>query len=77
MDEYVKIKLETYEYFKELEKNKQSKMLAELLGPAITTENLYSGSNVYASFTKVNQAKIEKIIKEVFCISKDDEIVWE
>lgn len=52
-------------------------MLAELLGPAITTENLYSGSNVYASFTKVNQAKTEKIIKEVFCISKDDELVWE
>ncbi|EIA21408.1 hypothetical protein [Listeria fleischmannii] len=78
MDEYVKIKLSTYEYFRELERMKKLNATAESLEPAIKQKIYYStGDNngIVKTFV-VDKIELEKVIKEIYGVSKAI-IKWE
>lgn len=78
MDEYVKIKLSTYEYFRELERMKKLKATAESLEPAVR-EKIYrsmdDNNRIVKNFV-VDKIELEKLIKEVYGVSNAI-IEWE
>jgi hypothetical protein len=71
MDEYVKIKLSTYEYFRELERMKKLKATAELLEPAVKQKIYYSmdDNNRVVKNIVVSKIELENLIKETYGVS--------
>ncbi|MBC1832308.1 hypothetical protein [Listeria seeligeri] len=80
MEEHVTLKLETYEYFKGLERHKQSKTLAELLRPVMVKKPSFDPKSLQFYYTNpktISKEKLENLIKEVFGMSEDTTLEWE
>ncbi|MBC1420100.1 hypothetical protein [Listeria fleischmannii] len=71
MDEYVKIKLSTYEYFRELERIKKLKATAESLEPAVRERICYGmdDNDRIVKILVVNKNELENLIKETYGVS--------
>lgn len=75
MEEYVKLSLDTYEYFRELEQNEILKSLAECVRPCVTDE---TGRPVVEGFryireTTIDQAKLTLLLQKAL----GSNIKWE
>lgn len=57
MEEYVKLSLDTYEYFRELEQNKKLKSLAECVKSCVTNE---TGRPVVEGFRYIREITIDQ-----------------
>ncbi|WP_088825669.1 hypothetical protein [Listeria goaensis] len=65
-----KIKLSTYEYFRELERIKKLKVTAESLELAVKQKIYYSmDNNRVVKNIVANKIELEKLIKEVYGVS--------
>ncbi len=73
MEEYVKLALDKYEYFRELEQNKRLNTLAEAMNPVIERSDrvsIYNGPVEHLLI--VNQAKLKELLEEAFA----SRIIW-
>lgn len=75
MEEYVKLSLDTYEYFRELEQSKKLKSLAECIGSCVTNvTRRYVGDELrYVEETTINQYKLTSMLQKAF----GSNIKWE
>lgn len=67
MEEYVKLSLDKYEYFRELEQNKRLNTLAEAVSPVIGNSVMASTYNgPLERLLIVNQVELKKLLEEAF-----------
>ncbi|MGJ8731406.1 hypothetical protein ACRW9N_13255 [Listeria aquatica] len=67
MEEYVKLSLDKYEYFRELEQNKRLNTLAEAMYPVIQNSVRASTNNgPFERLLIVNQAELKELLEEAF-----------
>lgn len=76
-EEYVKLKLATYEYFREMEKMKHLKDWRELLDEVTNMFHVYGSATSHITAVNVSKEKLENIIKEVYSMSDINSIIWE
>lgn len=76
-EEYVKIKLATYEYFREMEKMKHLKDWRGLLDEISNMFHVYGSATSHITAVNVSKEKLENIIKEVYSMSDSNAIIWE
>ncbi|KAA9534118.1 hypothetical protein [Listeria monocytogenes] len=76
-EEYVKLKLDTYEYFREMEKMKHLKDWRELLDEISDMIRVYGTATTHITSLYVSKEKLENIIKEVYSMSDGNSIIWE
>lgn len=76
-EEYVKLKIATYEYFREMEKMKHLKDWRELLDEITDLFHIYGSARITATSVNVSKEKLENIIKEVYSMSDSNAIIWE
>ncbi|HCQ0905523.1 TPA: hypothetical protein OGZ67_001085 [Listeria monocytogenes] len=79
MDEYVKIKLDTYNRFKEIERNGRLSESAELFEGIISYEAIahYENRAAGKAFVKVNKKGLKELVRETYDLPENIEITWE
>ncbi|MBC2132048.1 hypothetical protein [Listeria innocua] len=79
MNEYVKIKLDTYNKFREIERNGRLSASTELFGGIISYETFshYENHAAGKAFVKVNKEGLKGLVRETYDLPKNIEITWE
>ncbi|EAE1340499.1 hypothetical protein EP41_00235 [Listeria monocytogenes] len=79
MDEYVKIKLDTYNKFKEIERNERLNEPVELLQGIVSYEAIaqYEDRAAGKALVKVNKEELKALFREIYDLPENIEITWE